>query len=211
MTQVRGSVYIWVTWLSSLLVGDRSCEWATWFRAHFMRYDKAPSDFDLATWKMDHTQLLNELCDELETAGCTVSIEDQNWFKTAGSSGAVIAGKPDIIAEDTDGRVTVYDVKTGAERASDVAQMMIYMYALPLAQGSRWKNRTVGGCLVYGDGSRKPIPASAINERFRKNLFALLCRVAAEGPARQVPSERECSWCDLTIADCPERIERDVA
>ena len=32
MMRIRESVYIWVTWLSRLLVGDASCEWATWYR-----------------------------------------------------------------------------------------------------------------------------------------------------------------------------------
>ena len=25
--------YIWVTWLTKLLVGENSCEWSAWFRA----------------------------------------------------------------------------------------------------------------------------------------------------------------------------------
>ena len=28
-----GGPYIWVTWLTRLLVGENSCEWAAWFRA----------------------------------------------------------------------------------------------------------------------------------------------------------------------------------
>ena len=50
MMRIRESVYIWVTWLSRLLMGDASCEWATWYRSHHIGYEKAPSDFDMARW-----------------------------------------------------------------------------------------------------------------------------------------------------------------
>ena len=26
--------YIWITWLTKLLTGEHSCEWASWFKAH---------------------------------------------------------------------------------------------------------------------------------------------------------------------------------
>lgn len=51
------------------------------------------------------------------------------------------------------GTVTVYDVKTGAQRDSDVAQVMIYMYALPLAANSLWKGMSLDGRVVYKDGT----------------------------------------------------------
>jgi hypothetical protein len=34
MTVRRASPYVWTTWLSKLLVGDQSCEWATWFKTN---------------------------------------------------------------------------------------------------------------------------------------------------------------------------------
>ena len=36
-------------------------------------------------------------------------------------------------------------------------------------------------------------------------------RMASETPARRVPSEFECGQCDLTSADCPVKIEPDIA
>ena len=38
----------------------------------------------------------------------------------------MVAGQADLIAVAPDGQTTVYDVKTGAQRDSDVAQVMIY-------------------------------------------------------------------------------------
>ena len=32
-------------------------------------------------------------------------------------------------------------------------------------------------------------------------------RIVARKPARHVPSERECGWCEISSEDCSERIE----
>ena len=44
----RDGPYIWVTWLTSLLVGENSCEWSSWFRARQegWSWEKVPSSFD---------------------------------------------------------------------------------------------------------------------------------------------------------------------
>ena len=207
MTMRRTNVYVWVTWLSRLLVGDASCVWASWFKAHHSGYLKATRDYSLSTWKMHHTRLLNDVRDRLEADGCTVSTERENWFKLQGGSGAIVAGQADPIAVAPDGQVTVYDVKTGAHRDSDVAQMMIYMYALPLVADSPWKGRSLDGRLVYRDGTEKYIPASAIDDDFKEGLVDLIRRVVSDEPARRVPSPAECNWCDITDPACPERMK----
>ena len=210
MTVRRDNVYVWVTWLSRLLVGDASCEWASWFKAHHSGYSKASRDFSLSTWKMHHTRLLNDVRDGLEADGHTVSVERENSFRLQGGSGALVSGQADLISVAPDGQATVYDVKTGAQRDSDVAQVMIYMYALPLVAGSLWEGKTLDGCLVYRDGTEKHIPASAIDSDFREGLVDLIRKVVSDKPARRVPSPAECSWCDLTDRDCPERVDSDL-
>ena len=210
MTIRRDNVYVWVTWLSRLLVGDASCEWASWFKAHHSGYAKASRDFSLSTWRMHHTRLLNDVRDRLETDGHTVSTERANWFRLQCGSGAIVAGQADLIAVSRDGQVTVYDVKTGAQRDSDVAQVMIYMYALPLAADSPWKGKSPDGRVVYRDGTEIYIPATAVDADFRKDLHDLIRRVVSDDPARRVPSPSECNWCDLTDLDCPERIDSEL-
>lgn len=210
MTIRRTNVYVWVTWLSRLLVGDASCEWASWYKAHYSGYAKTTRDFSLSTWKMHHTRLLNDVRDKLEADGHTVFTERANWFKLQGSSGAMVSGQADLVAVSSDGQTTVYDVKTGAQRDSDVAQVMIYMYALPLAAETRWTGKSPDGRLVYRDGTEIYIPASAIDDDFREGLHDLIRRVVSDEPARRVPSPAECNWCDLTDLDCPERIESDL-
>ena len=60
--------YIWVTWLTKLLVGENSCEWAAWFRAQHegWSWEKVPSTFDMAGWQIKHTAGINEVRYEWE-------------------------------------------------------------------------------------------------------------------------------------------------
>lgn len=207
MTVKRKNPYIWATWLSKLLVGDASCEWAIWFKAHHQQYEKTRMDFNSANWRMKHTRLITNLREQLSVANYAVYMEKQNSFRLQVNPDAMLAGQPDIIAAAPDGRLTIYDAKTGVPRDSDVMQVMIYMYALPRVAGSKWGGRTFDGCLVYGDGTRRDIPASAINADFVDALNGLLRRIVSDAPAFKVPSDSECAWCDLTIRDCVDRVD----
>ena len=207
MTEPRSGPYIWVTWLSKLLVGDRSCEWTAWFKAHHKNYDRSTGPFDIVTWQMNHTALLNDVRAGLELDGNRVSSEDQNYFNLRGNSGAVLGGKPDLVVMRDDDTGTIYDIKTGQPRASDNAQVMIYMYALPYV--NQFRGVRFDGRLVYATGDELEIPADAIDDSFKNHLFGLMRRISDPEPARKVPSALECSMCDLTLADCPEMIESD--
>ena len=80
----------------------------------------------------DCPALDNDLVAELEEQGCEPFIERQNPFRVESTrSGAVIGGKPDLIAVFPDGRTVVYDVKTGQESASHIVQVQLYMYLVP--------------------------------------------------------------------------------
>ena len=212
MTVPRDKPYTWITWLPKLLVGENSCMWAAWFKTHYFQYEKARSDFDFVEWNTRHAALVGDLADRLEAEGSEVFIENQNSFKLASSeSGSVLSGKPDLIAVHPDGHATVYDVKTGRERGSDETQVKLYMFLLPRVQGSRWRGVTFDGCVVYADGHERRIPASSIDDEFVGAVRSLMRRVVSDSPARRVPSAPECAWCDLTSADCAERVEKAVA
>ena len=207
MTDRRSGPYIWVTWLSRLLVGDRSCEWYAWFRAHHKNYDRVPSTFDMATWQMNHTELLNTVRNRYHSDGKTVLTEGQSHFNLRGNSGAMLSGKPDLIILEPNGEGTVCDIKTGQPKASDTAQVMIYMYALPHL--TQYRGDDFNGLVVYGNGHEVEIPATAIDDTFKRRLYTLIRRVSGDAPLERVPSQIECSFCDLTSADCPDRIEED--
>ena len=95
MAQRRDTPYVWVTWLTKLLVGENSCEWAAWFRANHegQSYDKVPSTFDATEWQLQHTHLLTKIRAEIEAAGKGVFTENQNSFTLRGRT-AVLGGKP---------------------------------------------------------------------------------------------------------------------
>ena len=204
----RSGPYIWATWLARLLVGDASCEWAAWFRAHYKEFERMPGDFDAVAWQIRHTAILNEVRDRLEAGGSSVLTENQCHFSLRGNSGAVIGGKPDLVAFGEDNRAIVYDVKTGQRRPSDAAQVMIYMYALPYV--SRYRGMSFEGRVVYADGGEIEIAASAVNDSFRADLHALIRRVTAADAPRRRPSAFECKMCDITPNDCPDRMDADT-
>ncbi len=179
------------------------CEWSAWFRAHHSRYDKQPSDFDPAAWQMNHTPLLTQTRDKLETTGYAVSIEGQNEFKLRGSGGVILSGKPDLIA--LQGKTAlIVDIKTGEPQAFHAIQVMIYMWVIPLA-ASEHKGRVFGGRVVYRDHKVK-IQPEEIDGDFKDRLKALLRRVGGPDECRKVPIRRECGFCPIAATECPERI-----
>ena len=51
------------------------------------------------------------------------------------------------------------------------------------------------------------IAAGAVDERFINSVKSLIQRIGAREPAIRTPSRGECRFCDITSADCPERVE----
>ena len=203
MPRARAQPYIWATWLAKLLAGQDHCEWAGWFRAHHQEWVKPPSDFDSAKWMLDHTALLNRERERLEELGHTVFVENQNPFRLRGRY-ATLAGKPDLIAV-KNANAVIIDAKTGRTSPHHAVQGMIYQYAVPLAL-AQYQGIHFSGQLAYPDSSVS-IPALETDSEFVRNLGALIRRLANDAPARRVPSLAECRFCDITSADCPERVE----
>ena len=151
---------------------------------------------------------MHELADRLERQGDSVHMKMQNWFEVRSSiTGSIVIGKPDITGRDPDGAATVNDIKTGRPRAADEIQVKLYMYLLPVSNHGRWRRARMDGCVAYADGREVRRGADAIDEEFKGQVAGFMRRVVSEEPGRHVPSERECGWCELTAADCCERIE----
>ena len=201
----RAFPYIWTTWLTKLLTGESSCEWAAWFKAHHQGYEKQPSDSNLAQWQIEHTALLAETRHKFLGSGYTVHVEAQNAFRLHGRS-AVLAGQPDLIIESNSDNILVIDVKTGAERASHIAQVMVYMYALPRAL-DQYKGARIAGEIHYPNRIQR-VPRGGLDQGFMHRFITLIHRVAAPEPPQRAPSAAECRFCDITIADCPERVDQ---
>ena len=113
----------------------------------------------------NHTALLNEQRESWELQGYSVLTEAQNSFNLRGSS-AVLAGKPDLVAKRRD-QITVIDAKTGRPSPAHTTQVLIYMYALPLAL-ERYKGLSIAGQVAYPDHV-VDIPADAVDGNFVEN------------------------------------------
>lgn len=207
MTKARTGSYIFVSWLSKLMAGETQCQWGAWFKAHYRDYPKMPSDFQRATWLVEHNKCLNELCAELESQATSMYRESQNKFAVKRKA-AVIGGIPDLVVLGKDGSYTVYDVKTGQARPSDVVQVMLYMVCLPYSSSGIYKGKKLTGCVVYNT-ERTPIPAEAINDTFNKQVAHFLNILDNASQPAKTPSYAECRYCEITNEDCPERIDAD--
>jgi hypothetical protein len=199
----RPNPFIWVSWLSKLMAGEKQCEWASWFRSHYI-WEKLPSGLDLAKWTADHAQLLRARKAELEAEGFTVYAEDQNSFTLMGETGIEVSGKPDLVAI-RGSEAYVEDCKTGTPRHSDHFQVLVYMLALPHVEGP-WKGRKLDGRIIYG-GTVVDVPASKIDADLRELFRKTVLTIGGPEPARKAPSWGECRYCDISQADCPERID----
>jgi CRISPR/Cas system-associated exonuclease Cas4 (RecB family) len=200
----RESPYIWVTWLSKIMAGEQTCLWASWFKTHFKDFKKAPSDFNMARWNLDHTRLLIRTRAELTARGAEIRVESQNSFQYRHAGGAIIAGKPDIVAIDGM-EIVVVDCKTGKPKASDQLQVQIYMYVLPICF-PKYGLYTIRGRLVYPDHSVEIAPA-AVDSTFADHLDYFIDLVAGDKTQPQTPSVSECRFCDITSLDCQHRID----
>ncbi len=203
MCSKRKSPYIWVTWLSKVMAGEQACLWASWFKTHHQNFQKADSDFDMARWNVEHTRLLVRVRTELAARRVEVRVESQNSFQYAHASGAVLAGKPDIVAiEGMD--VVVIDCKTGRPKVSDQLQVQIYMFVLPVCF-PKLAMYTVRGRVIY-PGNKVEIAPAAVDGGFAAHLDYFIELIASEKPPFLAPSASECRFCDITALDCPSRV-----
>ncbi len=217
MTVKRDNLYVWVTWLSRIMSGDDSCLWSRWFKINHQGYEKAPNDFDTVGWLTAHTKLVNELADQYETAGWSITIEDQNAFKMdwylTDNTPVIISGKADIIAKREGAEIVlIIDAKTGKPKISDRFQVLLYMlfeelnFLRGFAKPQKAEIPLIEGLIVYADYSPQKIPARMLDRKFRDTVTYWLDIIAGVQP-RRVPSKPECRFCDITAADCPDRIE----
>jgi hypothetical protein len=202
MCSKRKSPYIWVTWLSKVMAGEQACLWASWFKTHHQNFQKAESDFNLARWNLEHTRLLVRTRTDLTARRAEVRVESQNSFQYRHASGAVLAGKPDIVAIEGM-ELIVNDCKTGKPKMSDQLQVQIYMHVLPVCFPDL-ALYTIRGRVVYPNHSVEIAPC-AVDAGFVDHLDYFIELVGGEDQPFKTPSASECRFCDITAADCPAR------
>lgn len=207
-TPRKGLPYLYATWLAKRLAGETQCAWQLGFQARY-KFERAASDFNLAAWSADHDALVAKRAEELEAAGYTVSVENDNYFQVKGSS-ALVAGKMDLVARKP-GYCIVLDGKTGQQRKSDWWQVLLYAIFLPLAWNTG--SMRISGEVFYKDGTRIQIEPEEVTEAIRHQVFALIKSVGKDAawPFPKSPSAKECGWCPISRNDCAERVENKDA
>ena len=203
MAKPRSNKFLWVTWLSRLMAGEISCEWAPWFKVR-NEFEKVLSTPDLVRWKIAHNQMVREYRRNFIEAGKKVLSEHQVRFRYQTRGGLLLSGAADLIAISKN-EIEVVDCKTGSPRDSDQVQVMIYMYCLPRARPD-FKRKRIKGLVVYKD-QKIEIPNTVIDSEFRKNLRYFIGVLEKDEEPLRSPSLSECQFCDIARRDCPERME----
>jgi PD-(D/E)XK nuclease superfamily protein len=212
-TTARPDPYIYVTWITGLLSGEKHCELAPWLLSHF-KIDRLPSTFNRAAWTAEHTDMVLARAQQLRDEGYDVFIEDQTDFRLYGRAGT-LSGKCDLVAVGPE-HVLVEDCKTGKQRNADFQQVLVYMLALPLLAGAKNPSpmaravagKTIRGAVQYRDFRTEIQPEEFTAER-RQRIIDTITRVGAGPRPTPLPSAAECRYCDIPGSDCSARIEAD--
>lgn len=203
MQRARGEPYVWATWVPKLMSGTDQCLWKPWFKAHY-KYDKLPDAADMADVIAMHGVRVAEQESELRAAGYRVTVEEQNDFKLRGSNGAVLAGKPDLIATLGD-QVLVVDCKTGGRQPWHRLQVMLYMLCLPHARKGL-AGKQILGRVQYMDTCVE-VPPDELDEAFRSEFKRVMGAIGGDEIPVRMPSPLECRYCNIRVNDCPDRVE----
>lgn len=203
----REEPYVFLTWLARWMSGERSCEWAVWFQAHWKDFKRAEGDTSFAVWRARHTKLLRETHRALNADGYRVKVEAQNWFRYRHEGAPiVVGGKPDLLAFRDDDAI-VLDVKTGRAHDWHEQQVLLPMSLLPRSDLAEYEDARFRGRLVYEDGLVRDFPARQAEDVFEQLPYFLDILAGPEEEAHRVPSREECRFCPISGAHCPERIE----
>lgn len=204
----RGSPYTYATWLSKAIAGERQCLYSSWFKTRFKVQGK--QDINLDAWTAEHTAMVHDVAAELRARGYPVYLEAQNTIRVRGHGGAVLVGKPDIVAVKGDTAIIV-DCKTGNPRTSDSLQVRLYMYLL-----GKFSTHPARGCRrILGEVRYKPdrgetlhLPhaaADGVADLMKRYMGVFLSPV----PPVATPSFQECRFCELAGSVCLDAVEAE--
>lgn len=199
----RPRPYVWVSWITSLLADTDQCEWKVWTKANFYytKIEQKDNSEFFKEWTKRHDAMVQARAAKLKLEGYDVRVENENAFKLVGERGD-LAGKPDIIGlKLAEKQALIVDEKSGRERPSDRWQVKLYIFAKRLLSLKDW---AVNGEVEYMHRV-EPVPGLEVEAVAISNISRVMKTVIGELAPRRVPSQQECSWCD--IADCPDRMK----
>lgn len=189
----------WTTAIAKALSGDQPCLLSTWIGGRNKEKRPRKDATSLAMWKTNHTAQLTEVVDRLRAEGWKCSVE--SFFRVTGQY-AIISGKADCIAQQTDKRPLIVDVKSGHPRESDIIQVATEMAMIPLA----WESPSMifDGRVIYKAHEVPVTPAEAAE--MKPKIVALLKQLGTMPRPAASPSLGACRWCDVPDAECAERM-----
>lgn len=210
MATLRAAPYVWATWLADLLSGDGQCAFRAWFQSHH-QYEKVPDEHPsrMAEYRAQHAKMVRTAAAEYRAAGYTVLLERQAQFRLVGQTGAMFAGKPDLVVVEPAG-ILVVECKSGKPADKHVAQVMLYQFALPLEARRNPSLAVIVGKPICGLVRYKDHPSVEVlplTDTMRALIQEEIRRATGAAPPEKVPSEGECRWCPIQTSDCPERVE----
>lgn len=204
--KLRDKTYLHPSWLAKALSGDRQCLFSLHIQANY-QIPKQANGFDAAAYKLQHQSALTRYVQELREDDFTVYTEDENSFRYTAKTGAVMSATPDIVAI-RDDVVLVPDIKTGKElRASDIAQVKLYMALIP-SVGLHGVQQVPVGQLVH-QGEVSEILPDVITPEFKQEVGTLVRLMSSSDMQSVTPSVRECRWCPIKDI-CPSKAENVV-
>ena len=188
----------WTTAIAKSLSGDQPCQLSTWIGGRNKEQRPRTDTASLAIWKTNHTAQLTDTVNRLKAEGWKCSVE--SFFRVTGQH-AVISGKADCIAQQTDKRPLIVDMKSGEPRDSDVVQVAIEMVMIPLAWGS--PSMSFDGKVIYKAHEVPVTPAQAAE--LRPKIVGLLKKLGTMPRPEASPSLSACRFCEATDEACPDR------
>jgi hypothetical protein len=192
--------------LAQVMVGEIGCLWNPWVQAHHWGYRDSNQTDGLWRWRVEHNYALDVLEAEYHARGVSVLREKENAFRLVLPQGLVLAGVPDLVALESEESRTVDDVKTGQSKDSHRIQVMLYMWALPLAR-KEYEGRTLCGRVVYPGRKVEQIQPSGLDAAFVEKVHYWTSRIGGQQQPRRRPSDHECRFCPISPQVCPARVE----
>jgi CRISPR/Cas system-associated exonuclease Cas4 (RecB family) len=196
--------YVHPSWLAKSLSGDRQCLLASYIQANYKVPPKPGNDFDVEGYKLQHQQNLVNYVGALHLDGYSVHAEKENSFWYKAKSGATISAQPDIVAIRNNEPVIV-DIKTGRPKATDIAQVKLYMAMWPSTK-LHGIDVTPAGRLVYGTEEFEILP-SEITSDFKQQVAQIMSALTTSDIPAPIPSLCECRWCPVSHV-CPYKVEQ---
>ncbi len=65
----------------------------------------------------------------------------------------------------------------------------------------------MSGTILLKGVVEKRITSDSVDDAFVSRLAEFMRKMVSGMSPRRVPSMAECGWCELTLADCPDRME----